>query len=97
MDGFKLNKGAFGESPTLYTPATDRERAIGRLHEMAGDPSKPATCIEQEEARQYLKEIIRSDPELRKRLKYWKQFVDAPNGKERLYKEIVLPKCMILY
>merc|ERR1712176_815638 len=59
---------------------------------MAGDPSKPAECEEQEEARKYLKQIIREDPELRQRLKFWKQYVDAPNGRERLYKEIVLPK-----
>merc|ERR1712130_895428 len=68
------------------------DKAIARLQMMAGDPSIPAECEEQEEARKYLKQIIREDPELRQRLKFWKQYVDAPNGKERLYKEIVLPK-----
>ena len=86
------SKGEFSSSPTFYTPSTDRDRAIGRLHEIAGDPSIPAKHPEQEEARAYLRQIIREDPELRARLKYWKQYVDAPNGKERLYKEVVLPK-----
>eukprot|EP01084_Bolivina_argentea_P133626 235838_1 len=92
MGDFKFAKGELGMSPTFYTPATDRDKAIGRLQMMAGDPSQPAECEEQEEARQFLKQIIREDPELRQRLKFWKQYVDAPNGKERLYKEIVLPK-----
>eukprot|EP01084_Bolivina_argentea_P241519 405431_1 len=92
MGDFKFTPGTFGMSPTFYTPATDRDKAIGRLQMMAGDPSLPAECQEQEEARQYLKQLIREDPELRHRLKFWKQYVDAPNGKERLYKEIVLPK-----
>ena len=43
-------------------------------------------------ARNALKQLIREDDELRQRLKFWKQYVDAPNGKERLYKEVVLPK-----
>ena len=85
--------GEFENSPTYYLPATERERAIGRLQEMAGDPSIPPQCPEQEEARKYLRQVIREDPILRNRLKYWKQYVDAPNGKERLYKEVVLPKC----
>eukprot|EP00484_Ammonia_sp_Unknown_P031177 CAMPEP_0197033544 /NCGR_PEP_ID=MMETSP1384-20130603/11929_1 /TAXON_ID=29189 /ORGANISM="Ammonia sp." /LENGTH=251 /DNA_ID=CAMNT_0042463363 /DNA_START=75 /DNA_END=830 /DNA_ORIENTATION=- len=89
---FKFTKGELGTSPTFYTPATDRDKAIGRLQMMAGDPSVPAECEEQEEARMYLKRVIREDPELRHRLKFWKQYVDAPNGRERLYKEIVLPK-----
>jgi hypothetical protein len=59
---------------------------------MAGDPSIESVCAEQEEARQLLKKIIREDPQLRARLRFWKQYADAPNGKERLWKEVVLPK-----
>mmetsp|Transcript_15339 Transcript_15339/g.23329 ORF Transcript_15339/g.23329 Transcript_15339/m.23329 type:complete len:251 (-) Transcript_15339:223-975(-) len=91
---FKFTKGELGQSPTFYVPATDRDKAIGRLQMMAGDPSLPAECEEQEQARVYLRQIIREDPELRHRLKFWKQYVDAPNGRERLFKEIVLPKMM---
>ena len=97
MEALKHGKGEFSSSPTFYTPATHREKAIGRLQAMAGDPSLPATCEEREEARKYLRKIIREDPELRQRLKYWKQFIDAPNGRERIYKEIVMPKCMLLH
>ena len=68
--------------PCFHTPSTDRDTAIGRLHEMAGDPSIPSTCAEQEAARQVVKKIIREDPELRQRVRYYKQFVDAPNGKD---------------
>lgn len=89
---FKFRGGEFSSSPTFYTVASDRERALGRLQEMAGDPSQPAACEEQAEAREYLRVIIREDPELRERLRYYKQFVDAPNGKERLYKEVIMPK-----
>lgn len=85
-------KGDMDDSPTFYQPATDRERAIARLQTIAGDPTRPVVCEEQQEARDYLRQLVREDPELRARLRYWKQFVDAPNGKERLYKEVVLPK-----
>ena len=95
MGEFKFNKGTFSNSPTFYTPATDRDKAIARLQMMAGDPTVPAECEEQEEARKYLKQVIREDPELRQRLKFWKQYVDAPNGRERIYKEIVLPKSWV--
>lgn len=91
---FANNDGPHATSSTYYPGATERERAIARLHTMAGDPSIEAVCEEQEEARQLLKQLIREDPELRSRLRFWKQFADAPNGKERLWKEIVLPKCM---
>ena len=94
---FQFTKGTFSNSPTFYTPATDRDKAIARLQMMAGDPSIPAECEEQAEARKYLKQVIREDPELRQRLKFWKQYIDAPNGRERMYKEIVLPKCQLIY